>query len=286
MKLLVIGANGQLGADIARVFLKENPVCLTHAEIEISDYRSVTSVFEKFQPTLVINTAAFHNVAECEREDLKAFMVNAIGPRLLAQNCVKFSAGLIHISTDYVFDGAKKKPYHENDFPHPLNVYGISKLAGEHFISAIMPKYWIIRTSGLYGLNRCRGKEGNFIDTMLRLYKEKKEIRVVNDEFLSPTYTLDLAEKIKDVLESGNFGIFHITNSGSCSWFEFAEEIFNLLRLKVKIHPAKSEEFSSCTQRPTYSVLANTRLEASGLGKLRHWKTALKSFLGDRTGPL
>jgi dTDP-4-dehydrorhamnose reductase len=279
MKIAIIGANGQLGSDIVKVLSKENPVLLNHSDIEITDYNSISKIFEQYNPQILINTAAFHNVSQCENQDLKAFTVNALGPKYLAENCLKYNALLLHISTDYVFDGKKRKPYAEDDSPHPLNVYGISKLMGEYYINAIMERYFIVRTSGLYGINKCRGKGGNFIDTMLRLYKEKKEIRVVDDEVLTPTYTWDLANQIKELIKTDNFGLFHVTSHGACSWFEFAKQIFELLNIKVKIKAVKSEEFPSKVKRPAYSVLKNAKLEKLGIDKMRHWKVALKDYL-------
>lgn len=284
-KIAIIGANGQLGTDLVRVLKQQGPICLTHSDIETSDYNSVSSMFKQYSPRIIINTAAFHNVPLCEREDLKAYMVNALGPKCLAEHCLKNNSILVHISTDYVFDGKKRQPYREDDLPNPVNTYGITKLAGEHYISSIMDKYFIIRTSGLYGINRCRGKGGNFIDTMLRLYKEKKEIRVVNDEIISHTYSLDLANQIKELIKTDHFGLFHITNQGACSWFEFAKSLFELLDIKINISPVKAEEFQTTVKRPAYSVLDNSRIKKLGLYNMRHWKQALKDYIAERGKP-
>lgn len=282
MKIVIIGANGQLGCDLARVLKKDKPICLTHRDVEISDYASASRVFVKYAPELVINTASFHNVPLCEKEDLKAFAVNALGARHLAENCLKFNSILVHISTDYVFDGKKNTPYSEQDLPNPLNVYGITKLAGENYIKSTMRRFFIIRTSALYGINKCRAKGGNFVDTMLRLHNEKNEIKVVGDQVIAHTYSLDLADKIKRLIQTDYFGLFHITNSGACSWLDFAESIFEILRLDVKIKKISSKEANSSVTRPQYSVLKNARLEELKLGCLRHWKEALRDYLLER----
>lgn len=281
MKIIVIGANGQLGSDLVGV-LKGEVIPLIHSDVEISDFNSVSKMFEKYKPQIVINTAAFHNVPECEKNDVRAFTVNALGPKYLAQNCATHNCMLLHISTDYVFDGKKNSPYLEDDPPNPLNVYGISKLTGEYYIKSIMERYFIVRTSGLYGIYKCRAKGGNFIDTMLKLSKEQEEIRVVGDEFLTPTYTLDLASQIDELIKTDSYGLFHITNEGSCSWYEFAKAIFDILNIKVNLKKISHEEFYSNVKRPRYSVLENKRLKSLGINKMRDWKDALQSYLLER----
>lgn len=282
MKIVIIGANGQLGSDLVGALKDGEVIPLTHDDVEISDFDSVSKMFERYKPEVVVNTAAFHNVPECEKNDLKAFMVNGIGPKYLAQNCVTYNSVLLHISTDYVFDGKKNTPYSENDIPNPLSVYGITKLIGEYYIKATMERYFIVRTCGLYGIYRCRAKGGNFIDTMLKLSKEQKEIKVVGDEILTPTYTLDLANQINELIKTDLYGLYHITNEGSCSWYEFAKAIFEFLNIKVELKEIKQSEFPSTVKRPRYSVLENGRLKSLGINKMRHWKDALQSYLTER----
>jgi dTDP-4-dehydrorhamnose reductase len=186
------------------------------------------------------------------------------------------------MSTDYVFGGEKRAPYTEDDAPNPLNVYGVSKLAGEYFVRALCPKHFIVRTSGLYGVAGSSGKGGNFVETMIRLAKEGKPIRVVTDQVLTPTYTRDLAHKIKELLQTEAYGVYHITNSGQCSWYEFAAKIFELLSLKPDFGPTTSAEFGAKAKRPAYSVLAHGRLAQLGLDDLRSWPEALAAYLEEK----
>ncbi|MDP2942022.1 MAG: dTDP-4-dehydrorhamnose reductase [Candidatus Omnitrophota bacterium] len=282
MKTIIFGAKGQLGGDLADVLRGAETIALDYDEVDISNSNSVSRTFEKYKPDAAINVAAMTDVPGCERDDVKAFMVNGLGPKFIAENCLKSNALLLHISTDYVFDGKKNSPYIEDDPPNPLNVYGISKLAGEYYIRALMERYFIVRTSGLYGLHKCIGKGGNFVDSMLRLSKEQKEIKVIDDEILTPTYTLDLANQIKDLIKTNSYGIYHITNEGFCSWYEFAEEIFRFLDIKVNSVKISHSEFPSIVKRPRYSVLENKRLKLLGINKMRDWKDALHSYLIQR----
>ncbi len=282
MRIVVLGGNGQLGSDLVKVLKGGEIISLTHADIEISDFNSVSEMFKKHRPQIVINTAAFHNVPACESDDLKAFMVNGLGPKFLSQNCVTHNCALVHISTDYVFDGKKNSPYIEEDLPNPLNVYGISKLIGEYYIKSIMERYFIIRTSGLYGIHKCRAKDGNFVDAMLKLSKEQKEIKVVGDEILTPTYSLDLASQINELIKTDFYGLFHITNEGFCSWYEFAQAVFEYLNIKVNLKEIKQSEYPSTVKRPRYSVLENRRLKSLGINRMRHWKEALLGYLNER----
>ena len=282
MKIAIIGSNGQLGCDLVKTLSQEDLLPLTHSQIEVSDSKNVKEIFQEHRPEMVINTAAFHHVSHCETDDVRAFKVNSLGAKYLAECCLEFNCILVQISTDYVFDGIKGKPYLEDDLPNPINVYGLTKLAGEYYIRSLLDKYFIIRTSALYGINRCRGKSGNFIDTMLKLYENGERIQVVNDEILSPTYSLDLAVMIRQLLNTNAYGLFHITNQGSCSWYEFAKKIFEFLGIDVDIAPVKARYFQSAVRRPAYSVLESTRLDSLGLGNLRSWQEALKDYLKER----
>lgn len=279
MKILIFGACGQLGGDLIEAFKGEETIGLDYEEADISNPEGVSGCFDKYRPDFVINAAAMTDVPGCEKDDIKAFTVNALGAKFIACNCMRLGAGLIHISTDYVFDGNKASPYEEDDAPSPLNVYGLTKLCGEYYVRAAMEKFFIVRTSGLYGLHKCRGKGGNFIDTMLRLSKEKKEIKVVSDEVLTPTYTKDLAEQIKELMKAPSSGVFHATSEGYCSWYEFAEAIFGFLGIKVNLVKVSQKEFGSAVKRPRYSVLENKRLKSLGLNKMRDWKVALEDYL-------
>ncbi len=282
MKVLVIGANGQLGKDIVRVFTNTDLIPLDLPEVDISELDSVRRAINKYTPDVVINTAAYHNVPECEENDMKAFEVNGIGTKNLALICRDKNITLLHISTDYVFDGKKKKPYVETDTPAPVNVYGITKLAGEYYIRYITDKYYIVRTSGLYGMHKCIAKGRNFIGTMLKLARERDELRVVTDEVLTPTYTLDLARQLKLLVENGEYGLYHITNNGECSWYEFAKEIFSGLNMDVNLKQTTQKEFPSKVKRPLYSVLQNGRLKEQEIDIMPHWRTSLHSYLRER----
>jgi dTDP-4-dehydrorhamnose reductase len=279
----LIGANGQLGSDLARK-LKENHtlVSLAHADVDITHPAELTSVFDRVKPEIVINTAAYHKVDEVEDNPAKAFDVNGLGIRNLALECRRTGAVLVHLSTDYVFSGEKGAPYSEEDAPEPVNVYGISKLAGEYFIRYLLDRYFIVRTSGLYGVAGSSGKGGNFIELMLRLAQENREIKVVNDQVLTPTYTVDLAQKIVELIGTRSYGLCHLTNRGECSWFEFARAIFELSGLSPRLLPTTTSAFGAKARRPAYSVLAHTKLSQAGLPDLRPWREALGAYLVER----
>lgn len=282
MKVMLIGAGGQLGTDFVSILPKETIVPLTHAEIEITDSRSVELAFERYRPDVVINTAAFHRVDDCETQIERAFLANTFAVRGLAQVCRRFSAVLVHFSTDYVFAGEKTEPYIETDRPGPLSVYAASKLAGEYLAGACLPRHFVIRTCGLYGRGGSRSKGGNFVETMLRLAAAGKPLRVVSDQVVSPTYTSDLARKISQLIATEAYGLYHITSHGSCSWLDFARTIFELAGVEADLRPVTTEEFGAPARRPAYSVLRNQRLESLGLDDLPSWQDGLRRYLGAR----
>jgi len=285
MKIAVIGANGQLGSDLVAAFSANgDAVCeLTHAGIEISDLPSVSHALEEIQPQMIVNTAAMHHVENCEGEPEKAFHVNALGPRNLAIVARDLDAALMHVSTDYVFDGSKGSPYIEQDNPQPLSAYGITKLAGEHFVRATTSRHFVIRTSGLYGKSPCRAKGGlNFIELMLKLAKERGEVSVVDDEVVTPTSTAELARQMVRLSRSDCYGLYHATAEGSCSWHEFAREIFAVTDTPVRLKVAAPGAFPAKVARPKYSVLENRALKSRGLNSFRSWQDALHEYLGNR----
>lgn len=282
MNVAIIGANGQLGADAVAAFANNGDTvrALTHADIEISDLHSVSRALEQIEPQVVVNTAAMHHVENCEREPEKAFGINAIGARNLALVSRGLGAVLMQISTDYVFDGRKGAPYVEDDNPLPLNAYGITKLAGEHFVRSTTERHFVIRTSGLYGKSPCRAKGGlNFIELMLRLARERGEVRVVDSEMITPTSTAELAQQLVRLSRSTRYGLYHATGEGCCSWYEFAREIFALTGSKVQLRAAAPGEFPAKVPRPKYSVLENQALKIQGLNIFGSWKVALQSYL-------
>lgn len=277
-RTVVIGATGQLGTDLVDVLADWDVIPLTHGDIDICDFVYTRKVLADKKPEIVINTAAFNRVDDCEEDVSKAFWVNAFAVRNLAQVCADLDCVLVHISTDYVFDGCKRTPYAEEDAPNPLSVYGVSKLAGECFARSICPRHCVVRTSGLYGIAGSRAKGGNFVETMVRLANEGKPIRVVNDQVLTPTYTKNLAEKIKELLQAEAYGLHHITNSGQCSWYEFAGKIFEFLGLNPDFGPTTTTEFGAKARRPAYSVLAQNGLEQLMKDDLPPWTEALAAY--------
>ena len=282
MKVAVIGANGQLGTDVVKAFSKKSDevISLTHADIDLASMDSVSTRIRGLKPDVIVNTAAMHHVENCEKDPVLAFAVNGIGSRNLAIAANEMNAILIHVSTDYVFDGAKQSPYVESDAPHPLNVYGNTKLSGEHFVRSIAAKYFVLRTSAIYGKSPCRAKGGlNFIELMLKFARERGEVRVVDSEFVTPTPTIEIAQQIVALSRSDVYGLYHGTAEGSCSWHEFAKEIFALTNTPVKLHVAGPNEFPAKVPRPTYSVLENRGLKAHALSVYRPWRDGLREYL-------
>lgn len=285
IKVAIIGSTGQLGTDLVQVLNEDGNYKvfpLDHAEVDCAKLVSLREALAVIGPDVVVNCAAFVAVDECEDRPEDAFRVNAIGAWNVARVCADLNALCVYISTDYVFDGEKGKPYTEEDPPRPINIYGASKLAGEYFVGTLCPTHFIVRTSGLYGVAGSRGKGGNFVETMIRLAKENKPIRVVKDEVLTPTYTRDLAEKIKELLQTDVYGFYHITNSGQCCWYEFAKKIFELLDLRPDFGPTTAAEFGAKARRPAYSVLAHNKLNQLDLNDLRPWPEALRAYLKDK----
>ena len=284
MTTLLIGASGQLGCELLRAFGDHELVPLTHADLELTDRTQVGDTVRKYRPVLILNTAAYNRVDDCEEYPERAFAVNAIAVRDLALAAKEIGAVLVHFSTDYVFDGRQARPYREGDLPGPLSVYAASKLAGEYFVRVILDRYFIIRTCGLYGLTGSLGKGGNFVETMLRLAREGRKIRVVGDQILTPTNAKELAKKVRQLVETGRYGLYHITNSGGCSWYQFASAIFELAGLQARLSETTSAAYGARATRPAYSVLNNANLHRLGLDDLRPWHEALKEYLGVRRG--
>jgi dTDP-4-dehydrorhamnose reductase len=280
--VVVIGATGQLGSDCVEAFAGERVRGLSHDDLDIGDDAAVGRVLGALRPDVVVNTAAFHNVPRCETEVERAYALNAVAPRRLARVCAELGARLVHVSTDYVFDGAKQVPYVETDRPMPLNVYGVSKLAGEYEVLASPGPHQVVRSSGLYGVRPCRAKGGNFIDTMYRVAAQQPEVKVVNDEVLTPTFTADLAAQIRVLALEGPAGLYHATNQGSCSWYEFARAIFDLGGLRTPLRPTSVQEMAAPVRRPFYSVLENAALAAAGLDRMRPWREALADYMARR----
>jgi dTDP-4-dehydrorhamnose reductase len=285
MKIAVVGANGQMGSDVAAAFAShgDDVVRLTHSDIELSDIDSVSARLRELHPQMVVNTAAMHHVENCEREPEKAFAVNGLGTRNLALVAHDIGATLMHVSTDYVFDGAKGNPYEESDAPNPLNVYGNTKLSGEYFVRNTVERHFVLRTSAIYGGSPCRAKGGlNFIELMLKLARERGEVRVVDSEFITPTSTAEIARQMVTLSRSDFYGLYHATAEGSCSWHEFAREVFALTDAKVNLKVAGPNEFPTKVPRPRYSVLENRGLKSHKLNVFQDWRCGVREYLSSR----
>jgi len=293
-RIAVIGANGQLGTDLVS-YLKRgedikiipvyhSPSNLEGTYLDVSNQEQVKEFFKDCHPNIVINTAAFHKVDLCEEHPERAFEVNAFGAKNLAKSSRMYGSTLVHISTDYVFDGNLGRPYSEEDIPNPVNAYGKSKLEGENLIKDTLggENYFIIRTQALYGLSKSSVKGTNFVETILKSGKEKKLVKVVNDQITNPTFTKDLAEGITSLIETERYGTYHLTNQGSCSWLDFAREIFRLENIDAETVPVTTEEAAilfDCKARRPLNTSLNTK-KASKLGiNLRPWSKGLEEYL-------
>ncbi|MBO0591363.1 dTDP-4-dehydrorhamnose reductase [Cellulophaga sp. E16_2] len=279
IQILVIGANGQLGKCVKDISLKYpsyNFNFKNSKELNITQEQEIQTLFAELNFDYCINCAAYTAVDKAEDDKENAFLVNAEGVKYLAEACENSNTALIHISTDFVFDGTKENPLLENDTPNPINVYGASKLKGEEYIKDILKKYFIIRTSWVYS------KYGNnFVKTMLRLGNERDEINVVNDQFGSPTYAIDLAEFIFKIIncESENYGLYHYSNEGSISWYDFAEEIFRQKKIAIKLHSINSEDYVTPAKRPFFSVMDKSKAKKQLNITVPNWKTSLQECL-------
>lgn len=274
MKILITGSAGQLGKELMRILPERHQVVGYGRDMDVTDYAQVMGKVADARPELIIHCAALTNVDFCETNPEINYRVNALGTENVVLAAQKLKASLVYISTDYVFDGEKGSPYLEYDLPRPLNHYGLAKLAGERIIQSLLDRYFIVRTSWLYN------KEGkNFANTMLRLAKEKDELRVVNDQIGTPTYAPDLAECISKLIETDYYGLYHVSNEGFCSWYDFAREILELAGFKkVRVISITSEEYGSPTKRPKYSVLEKFCLRERGIFQMRDYRIALKEF--------
>ena len=261
-KTILFGAHGMLGHALHEVF--PHAQCIGHHDVDITDEDATMKLMKREHPAIVINAAAYTDVDGCEDNRVHAFEVNGNGPGYIAKACTEVDAILVHISTDYIFDGTRTE-YCEDDHPNPINAYGESKLLGEVSIAKNLENYRIIRTSWLYGRH---GK--NFVDTILTLSRQMPFVRVVNDQVGKPTYTVDLANKVPEIL-SCDPGRYHITNDGQCSWYEFARAFI------PNAIPCSTAEFPRKARRPAYSVLANTKTPP-----LRHWKEAVQEYVSNR----
>ena len=278
MRIAVIGSTGQLGTDLVKTLgTAHEVISLTHSDVEVADIDSLVILKEQ-RPDVVINTAAFHKTDQCEEEPQKTFCVNALGARNIAVITKEIGATAVYVSSDYVFDGSKKEPYTEDDVPTPISTYGISKLAAEHFTRQ-NPKHYIIRIASVFGVAGASGKGGNFVETMIKKTKNSEPIMVVDDMWMSPTYTKDAALVFKGILEQQlPYGIYHATNKGYCSWYQFAQEIFRITKLNPDLKPTKTDPNYGKAKRPAFSALKSTKLTKYGL-EPRGWKEAIREYM-------
>ncbi|MCA1065832.1 dTDP-4-dehydrorhamnose reductase [Rossellomorea sp. AcN35-11] len=276
-KVLVTGAGGQLGSDLIKYLERSGYTVFgqNKVQMDITDQVIVQETIWRIQPDIIIHCAAYTKVDEAETNVDKAFLINALGTRHLVTAAEQWGAVFIYISTDYVFDGKSRIPYHEYSPVSPVNTYGQSKLAGEMIVKEIHSKYFIVRTSWLFG-----SKGPNFVRTMLKLADEKAFLSVVDDQRGSPTYTGDLSKAILQLIETKKFGTYHVTNSDSCTWYEFAKEIFKEAGLEVDLRPCETEQFPRPAARPSYSVMDHMALRINGFPPMPSWKDGLKRYMG------
>jgi dTDP-4-dehydrorhamnose reductase len=283
MVVLVTGANGQLGQaiqHIAKSYLNLNFVFCNSTDLDISNKENCQAVFHKIKPNFCINAAAYTAVDKAESEQDKAELINVIGAKNLAETCNEFDTKLIHISTDFVFDGSNDKPYSETDIPNPKGVYGQTKLDGEKAIQAVFSKYYIIRTSWVYSQFG-----NNFMKTMLRLASERTSLSVVNDQMGTPTNAVDLAEALVQIILNNNqqptanhFGTYHFSNEGQCSWYDFAKKIFEINNVSIDLSAIPTEQFPTPAERPKYSVLDKSKIKSTFGLPIKTWEESLKSI--------
>ncbi|MCS6816699.1 MAG: dTDP-4-dehydrorhamnose reductase [Blastocatellia bacterium] len=275
-RVLVVGAAGLLGRYVVRTFAREHEVwAMRRADLDVRDREQVERVLRAVRPQVVINCAAISDVDACERDPELAFQVNAEGPRHLAEVCCEIEAALVQISTDYIFDGHKREPYTIADPPRPLNRYGASKWAGEEAVRRTWARHYIVRVARLFGFG---GR--NFASSLPERLRAREPLRAIVDEVGSPTYAADLATRLLEILARGHPGTYHVTNSGVCSWYEFACEVARQLGCEdVRIEPIRSTDLNRPAQRPLYTALRCLLSEQLGLPALRSWSLALRDFL-------
>ena len=288
MRILITGCRGQLGTELQKQLknggsaLGAMPDCFANAEVvavdiddfDLSDRRAVVSFLEKGSFDVVINCAAFTNVNGCESQQDSAFAANVLGPRNLAEGCADTHTALVHVSTDYVFAGDATEPYREYDPTGPVTVYGKTKLAGENAVRELCREHYIVRTAWLYGEHG-----GNFVKTIIKNAREKGALKVVNDQFGNPTNAEDLAHHILKIIAGGNYGTYHCTGSGICSWYDFAKEIVTLAGIDCTVAPCTTDEYPTPARRPAYSALDNMMLRLTVGDEMRDWHDAIKSYI-------
>lgn len=276
MKVLVTGANGQLGYDIVNELQKQNIECYgaTRNDFDLVDFQATEQFIINYMPDVVIHCAAYTTVDKAEDEQGLCYLINASATENIAEICKQINAKMLYISTDYVFDGTKEGFYEVDDTPNPINVYGKTKLLGEQAVQRILAKYFIVRISWVFGEHG-----NNFVKTMLKIGKERKELMIVADQYGSPTYTVDLAPLLVEMIKTDKYGIYHATNEGICSWAEFAEEIFKIAKLDVKVNYITTAEYPTRAKRPMNSRLSKNSLKINGFKVLKSWKIVIEEYI-------
>ncbi len=275
MKILITGSEGQLGLELKRQLTSYNIefLALNRLQLDISNFDQVNRTILNLRPDVVINCGAYTKVEESETNEIEAFKVNGLGPKNIAIATEKINSKIIQISTDYVFDGKVNRPYREHDVPNPLNVYGKSKLVGENFVKEFNHKHFIIRTSWLYG------EGNNFVKTILKTASKTNELSIVGDQIGTPTSTKDLTKAILNLIKTEQYGIYHGSCEGSCSWYEFAKRILEIKDIDIRVNKITTEELNRGAKRPKYSVLDNFMLKLMGLNTFRYWEDSLEEYL-------
>lgn len=276
MKVLVTGVKGQLGYDVVKDLEKRGhqPIGVDRDEMDLMDNEAIRTFIMNLKPEAIIHCAAYTAVDKAEEEVETCYQINAEAVKVISECAKELDVKLIYISTDYVFDGTKEGEYVETDLPNPINVYGASKLKGEQYVQTLLEKYYIVRISWVFGVNG-----NNFIKTMRRLGSERDELNIINDQVGSPTYTADLAPLLVDMMETDKYGIYHATNEETCSWYEFANEIFKQSRIEVKTNPITTDQYPTAAKRPMNSRMSKAKLKANGFNLLPTWQEALAHYL-------
>ena len=276
MRVVVTGAAGQLGQDVLLELDKKKHQAFgtDRTKLDLTNEADVHAYIDEVKPEVILHCAAYTNVDAAEGDEETAYQVNGLATEYLAKAAKQIGAKMLYVSTDYVFDGTATEPYEVDEPTKPLGAYGRTKLAGEQLLQEHLQQFFIVRTAWVFGIHG-----NNFVKTMIRLGEDRGEVGVVHDQVGSPTYTVDLAKFMVELMETDKYGIYHATNSGVCSWYDFAVEIFKQAGMNVKVNPLTSDQFPRPAARPKYSVLSKKRIEEQGLTPLRDWKEALAAYL-------
>jgi dTDP-4-dehydrorhamnose reductase len=284
VRIVILGGNGQVGSDLVQA-LRENdvdPIALTRKELDITEKATLRDKLVQHQPDVIVNCSVHHPVDECETNPDLSFAVNAIAVRDLGLAAKDIGATVVHFSSDYVFDGALERPYVEEDTPTPISVFGASKVAGEQLLRAVLPRHFIVRTSGLYGLSGSRVKRGNFVETMLRLGKQDGSVKVVDDLRMAQTSTQNLVRQTLALMQTDHYGTYHASDHGDYSWYQFAKKIFECAGMNVTVTPVSWRTMTALAPRPRRSVLENRHLQSLGLDIMQPIDVALQGYLRAR----